>query len=160
MIDIPESDKVRFLYDTEAIKQLKHKYWRCNDLKLMDEMTECFTEDAVADYGPGIYLEGRETIIGFLRENIARTDVISIHQGYNPEINITSDTTATGRWPMFNYMHYRSSETVVKIWATYEDEYIKENGGWRIRKTKVDYTLTETTSSSRGLPGVTSGSDS
>ncbi len=38
----------------EGIRNVKHKYWRCLDLKLFDEPAECFAEDAVADYGPDI----------------------------------------------------------------------------------------------------------
>ncbi len=37
--------------DIEAIKQLKARCLHSVDNRLWDEMNECFTEDAVADYG-------------------------------------------------------------------------------------------------------------
>ena len=52
--------RVRKLEDIEAIKKLKAKYWRCVDRKLWGEMTEVFTEEATADYGPDIKLRGRQ----------------------------------------------------------------------------------------------------
>lgn len=145
------ADKIEILYDIEAIKKLKHRYWRCNDMKLMDEIGGCFSARAFADYGPGIQLEGREAIVSFLRENMGRKDLISIHQGFNPEIEITGRGSATGRWGFYNYMSYTDAGIVMHIWARYDDEYIKERGVWKIRSTKITYTLTETVS--RSLPG-------
>ena len=38
--------RIQALEDVEAIKRLKHRYWRCLDLKLWDELAGCFAPDA------------------------------------------------------------------------------------------------------------------
>ncbi|MBM3132469.1 MAG: nuclear transport factor 2 family protein [Chloroflexi bacterium] len=151
MAEPTTAEKTRILYDIESIKQLKYRYWRCNDQKLMDEIGDCFTEDATADYASNTKLEGREAIVRFLRENVGRKDLISIHQGFNPEIEITGKTTARGQWRFFNYMNYAEARMVMNIWATYEDEYVKQAGEWKIRTTRITYTLSETTTTSRSI---------
>jgi len=152
------AEKAEVLYAIEEIKQLKHRYWRCNDRKLMDEIGSCFAADAFADYGPGIQLQGREAIVRFLRENMGRKDLISIHQGFNPEIEITGKGSARGRWGFYNYMNYTDAGIVMHIWATYEDTYIREETGWKIQTTRITYIVTETIS--RSLPRASEGGQS
>ncbi len=147
MAELTDPEKIRILYDMEEIKKVKRKYWWCVDEKRMDDLADCFAEDATADYAMGIYLEGREAIIEFLKENVAREElgVISVHQGYNPEIEITGETTAKARWGMFNYMSFGQAKTVIKSWQYYNDEYVKTDGEWKIKTTKITYITTETT---------------
>src|SRR4051794_33746924 len=38
------------LVELELIKRLKYRYIRCLDLKLFDEVGECFVDDATASY--------------------------------------------------------------------------------------------------------------
>ena len=85
--------QIRVLVDIEAIKKLKAKYWRCIDKKLWDELEDCFVEDAVADYGKNLNFQGRKAIIQFLKDNLGSDSVITVHQGHNPEIEITSDNS-------------------------------------------------------------------
>ena len=100
MADLSDLEKrIRIMEDIEAIKKLKAKYFRCVDKKLWDEMEEVWVEDAVADYGMGIeLLQGIKAIMEFLKKNLGGDSMISVHQGHNPEIEITSDTTARGVW--------------------------------------------------------------
>ena len=64
--------RIKTLEDIEAIKRLKCKYWRCLDRKLWNELAECFTEDAVADYGPRRKCQGRKAIIQFLKQSLGQ----------------------------------------------------------------------------------------
>jgi hypothetical protein len=73
--------RIRVLEDIEAIKKMKSKYLRCNDKKLWDEIGVCFTEDAVADYGPKTKLQGREAIVQYLKGSLGQDSVIRVHQG-------------------------------------------------------------------------------
>jgi len=131
--------RVRVLEDTEAIKRLKYKYFRCIDKGLWDEIGDCFAEDAVADYIPGLPLQGRAAIATFFKENIAPAYAMRVHQGHNPEIELTSETTATGHWELDNFMVTAKTNTGIWIGAFYEDQYVKEMGEWRIQRTKVDF---------------------
>ena len=61
------------LVDLELIKRLKYKYLRCLDQKLWDEIADCFTPDAVAEYSAGAYShEGRDAIVAFLKRKWAK----------------------------------------------------------------------------------------
>ena len=131
--------RIRVLEDIEAIKRLKYKYFRCIDKGLWDEIGDCFAEDGVADYIPGMPLEGRAAIAKFFTDSIAPAYSMCVHQGHNPEIEVTSDTTATGHWELDNFMVTAKTNTGLWIGAFYEDEYVKEKGEWKINKTKVDF---------------------
>ena len=130
--------RIRALEDLEAIKRLKYKYFYCIDKGLWDEIGDCFAEDAVADYGRDMLLQGRAVISKFFKEQIGPAYSMCVHQGHNPEIDLTSDTTAKGLWELDNFM---VTATNVGFWiaAFYEDEYAKERGNWKIKKTKVVY---------------------
>jgi len=146
MADLSELEKrIRVMEDIEAIKKLKAKYFRCVDKKLWEEMETVLTEDAVADYGMGIeLLQGRQAIIEFLKKNLARDSMISVHQGHNPEIEITSDTTARGVWVLNDRLIIQTIATL-NGWRYYEDEYVKVNGEWKKKSTKITNILEEWT---------------
>jgi len=146
MTDLSELEKrIRVIEDIEAIKKLKAKYFRCVDKKLWEEMETVLTEDAVADYGMGIeLLQGRKAIMEFLKKNLARDSMISVHQGHNPEIEITSDTTARGVWVLNDRLIIQTIATL-NGWRYYEDEYVKVNGEWKKKSTKITNILEEWT---------------
>jgi bile-acid 7alpha-dehydratase len=146
MADLSDLEKrIRIMEDIEAIKKLKAKYFRCVDKKLWEEMETVLTEDAVADYGMGIeLLQGRKEIIEFLKKNLDRDSMISVHQGHNPEIEITSDTTARGVWVLNDRLIIQTIATL-NGWRYYEDEYVKVNGEWKKKSTKIANILEEWT---------------
>src|SRR5689334_19372132 len=89
------------LQEIEAIKRLKYKYFRCLDLKLWDEMKECFVEDATAAYSGGKFsFSGREQILKFLVDALNHPTVLTAHHGHHPEIEITGSSSAIGVWAM------------------------------------------------------------
>jgi len=116
---------------------VKYKYFYCIDRGLWDEIGDCFAEDGLADYGPDVTIQGRAAITEFFKERIGPGYTMCVHQGHNPEIDITSDTTATGVWELDNFMV--AAETSMGIWiaAFYEDEYVKQKGEWKIKNTRV-----------------------
>ena len=146
MADLLELEKrIRVMEDIEAIKKLKAKYFRCVDKKLWDEMEEVWVEDAVANYGMGIeLLQGIKAIIEFLKKNLGRDSMISVHQGHNPEIEITSDTTDRGVWVLNDRLIIQTIATL-NGWRYYEDEYVKVNGEWKKKSTKITNILEEWT---------------
>jgi len=124
------------LQEIEAIKRLKYVYLRCLDEKRWAEMAECFTADATAAYGDGQYsFAGRDAIMQFLRDALGGTNMITSHRVQQPEIDLTSATTATGTWALDDTVIETSSNTVIRGAAFYHDEYVKLGDQWKIKAT-------------------------
>ena len=124
------------LVEIELIKRLKYKYMRCLDQKLWDEMATCFTEDAVAAYSGGKYrYEGREAILEFLTTSMGAETFLSAHRVHQPEIDLTSPTTAVGTWAMDDVVVMTDWNLTIRGAAFYEDRYEKVDGEWKIAST-------------------------
>ncbi len=128
--------RVAVTEDIEAIKRLKHKYFRCLDSKLWDEMAECFVPDATTSYTDGKYsFKGIEAIMDFLKKSLGSDNVLSMHQGHQPEIDITSDTTAKGIWASEAGLVILDRNAATREVNFYHDEYVKVGGQWKIKHT-------------------------
>jgi len=123
------------LEDIEAIRKLKAKYCRCNDMKQWDEIGDCFAEDAILEPAPDIRVEGREEIVKFLEENLDST--IVVHQVHQAEIEITGESTAKAIWGEYAEVTYSEVQSSV-AYGFYNEEYIKEGGCWRIKYERID----------------------
>jgi uncharacterized protein (TIGR02246 family) len=124
------------LQELEAIKRLKYRYLRCLDLKLWEEMADCFTEDATSAYGDGKYaFAGRDEILAFLVKALGPHHMVTAHRVHHPEIEIRSDGTASGRWALDDVVIDTRSQFTIRGAAIYDDEYAKGDGRWRIRST-------------------------
>jgi bile-acid 7alpha-dehydratase len=135
-------ERITALEDIEAIKNLKHKYFRCLDRRLWDEIGDCFTVDAYGDYNKKI-LNGREALASSFKDGIAPNYKVLVHQGHNPEIALVSKTKATGYWELESFLT-ANNDTGLQIVAIYEDEYQKQSGKWRMSKTIVTYVFKKT----------------
>ena len=127
---------VNDLVEIEAIKRVKYRYMRTLDQKLWDEMATCFTDDAVAAYSGGKYrYEGREAILEFLTTSMGAETFLSAHRVHQPEIDLTSPTTATGTWAMDDVVVMTDWNLTIRGAAFYEDRYEKVDGEWKIAST-------------------------
>jgi len=124
------------LVEIESIKQLKYRYIRCLDLKLFDEVGDCFVADATASYGGGAYsFDGRDAIVDFLRRSMGSTTMLTSHKVHQPEIELTGPDTATGTWALDDTVLLTDMNLTVRGAAYYSDDYVKVDGGWRLRHT-------------------------
>jgi hypothetical protein len=132
------------LVEHEALKRLKYKYLRCLDQKLWDEMVECFTPDAVAAYSGGKYsYEGRDAILAFLKKSMGAETFLSSHRCHHPEIELTGPDTATAVWALEDVVIEEKWGITIRGAAFYRDEYVKQGGEWRIRRTGYKRTYEE-----------------
>ncbi len=123
------------LREIEAIRRLKYKYMRCLDLKRWDEMRDCFTEGATAAYSGGKYsFQGRDEIIAFFRDSMG-PEMITSHHVHHPEIELLSETRATGTWALEDTVIHTTQDFTLRGAAFYRDEYAKEGGHWKIAHT-------------------------
>jgi uncharacterized protein (TIGR02246 family) len=127
-------DQDRF-EDYEAIKKLKARYFRLLDTKQWTEFGELFAEDAFfVDPETGQpTARGRQAIVEVVRSFLK--EAITVHYGHMPEIELTSPTTAAAIWAMFDL-----AEDGNRSWQDYghyEDTYVKLDGEWKIRSSKL-----------------------
>jgi len=132
------------LQEIEAIKQLKYKYMRCIDEKRWDELAECFAENATVSYSGDKYaFAGRDAIMKFLVDSMNRDSFLSSHRVGHPEIEVTSETTATGIWALQDTVIDTQFEITLRGAAFYRDEYVKIGGQWKIQSTGYERTFEE-----------------
>lgn len=142
------------LHELEAIKRLKYKYLRCLDQKNWPELAECFTEDAVSSYSGGKYaFDGRDAIMEFLEKSMGSPSFLSSHRVHHPEIEFQSETSATGVWALEDTVIETQAGITIRGAAFYEDEYVKQDGAWKIRSTGYKRTYEEI-QSRKDVPGL------
>jgi hypothetical protein len=122
--------------ELEAIRRLKYAYFRTLDLKQFDQLGMLLTEDATAAYEDAeTSLAGREAIVTWLTEALGGPEIVTEHHGHHPEIDFTSETTATGSWYLQDRVIVPSADLEIGGTAFYSDRYTKTEGGWRIAHT-------------------------
>ncbi len=148
---------IQRLMDIEAIKKLKHAYFRCVDTANMTEMAEVLHADIAVHYQGGSYewkLQGREEVLGALAESF-HSQAIGQHNGHMPEIQMLSETEATGIWYLHDNMWTLNHNHYTQGTALYWDRYVKEGGQWTIIETNYER-LYEISQQIDGLPGLAS----
>jgi hypothetical protein len=122
--------------ELEAIRRLKYAYFRTLDLKEFDQLGLLLTEDATAAYEDGkTTLAGRAAIVAWLTEALGGPEIVTEHHGHHPEIDFTSDTTATGCWYLQDRVIVPSADLEIGGTVFYSDRYTKTDAGWRITDT-------------------------
>jgi ketosteroid isomerase-like protein len=130
--------------DIESIKQLKARYFRTMDTKDWDGMRRVFADDVVVDTvaSGGNVVTGADDFMAFLREALA--DVITVHHGHTPEIDLTSTTTATGIWAMEDMLRWPGGMDM-HGYGHYHETYEKVAGSWLIKTTTLTRLRVDTT---------------
>jgi hypothetical protein len=145
MADLAELEaRIRVLESIEEIKKLKAKYFRCLDKKLWSELEDVFAENAIGEGPYGGPFKGNKAIVQFISKNLGSDSVITAHGGHNPEIEITSDTTAKAIWALEDYVSFGRNRKFIG-YGHYEDEYIKEKGEWKIKRQRLTRIIEEWT---------------
>jgi len=139
-------DDAERLMAIEDIKQLKARYFRCMDTKDWEGFAAQFTTEAVMDVsgemgGDGTGDEGitrgNRAIAEFVRSAI--DDVVTVHHGHMPEIDVTSPTTANGIWAMEDMLRWPDGAPLREMhgYGHYHERYEKHDGEWRIASTRL-----------------------
>lgn len=140
--------------DVEEIKKLKARYFRGLDSKDWDLYASVFAEDVHVDLSRsgGPEYRGRKDFVAYAR---GLKLVQSVHHGHMPEIELTSETTATGIWSMedFNFWEDGSQN---HGYGHYLETYEKTDGQWRIKTMKLSYLRIER---SFGSPPMLAGAE-
>ena len=129
--------------DIEAIKNLKARYYRSMDTKQWDGWRKVFAEDGSIDCTEeapqnGVIV-GREECIAFVSGQLE--GVTTCHHGHMPEIELTSDTAATGIWAMEDHLWVSEGNPLpyrsLHGYGHYHETYEKVDGAWYIKTLKL-----------------------
>ena len=85
----------------------------------------------------GRQMQGREQIL----ESIARSfnaNNVGCHTGHHPEIEVLTETTATGIWYLTDIFINLVEKTRTTGSALYRDRYVKQGGQWRISESTYE----------------------
>ncbi|MDB4543019.1 nuclear transport factor 2 family protein [bacterium] len=131
---------IQRLMDIEAIKQLKHAYFRCIDTANMDELGTLFHEDVTVHFKGGTYewtMQGRQEYLNNIGMSFSRESV-GHHNGHQPEIQVLSATEATAIWYLADNMWILNHNAKTYGTAIYWDRYLKVDGRWLIKDTRYE----------------------
>lgn len=131
---------IQRLMDIEAIKQVKHAYFRCIDTANIEELATLFHDDVFVHFIGGSYewkLNGKQEYLESLT-NAFNNCSIGHHNGHHPEIQILSETEATAIWYLADNMWNLNHHSFTTGTALYWDRYLKVNGRWLIKETKYE----------------------
>lgn len=137
----------------QKIRACKAKYWHYMDMKRWEDLRGIFAQDAIADFrgerdlkpgeridklppvdeaiaaGDPAAFKGRDLIIDNLYAGLLH-EWMTFHMGGEPIIEITGPDSATGMWPLFDYISNRGK--TLKGYGHYFDRYRLEDGIWKI----------------------------
>ncbi len=122
--------------EVEAIRRLKARYFRTMDTKDWDGMRQVFTDDVVIDTseaGGGV-VHGADEFMTFLTGTLDGT--VTVHQGHMPEIDLTSETIATGIWALNDIVIWPNGMRL-DGYGHYHETYEKGPDGWRIKSSRL-----------------------
>jgi uncharacterized protein (TIGR02246 family) len=140
------------LVEIEAIKAVKYRYVRAVDTRDWELLAGVLTEDATAAYASGkLSYDGRDAIVGFLRDSMPPAEMLTSHRVHQPEIEVTSPTTATGTWGLDDVVIFPNGNLALRGAAFYFDQYRKVDGEWKISHTGYQRLYEETS----GREGIT-----
>lgn len=136
-------DQIRTIQDIEEIKKLQRAYGYYLENWMTDEVADLFADgpDTVLLVHAGEF-RGKEGVKRYFRprnEKRVRRIPGFFHQvmQLSPIIDVAPDgKTAKGRWYGFGANASPVKDGVFQGWmdGVYENEYIKENGKWKIKK--------------------------
>jgi len=131
---------IQRLMDIEAIKQLKHAYFRCIDTANLEELANLLHDEVEVDFRGGTYrwkMSGKQEYLKNVGATFSKQS-IGQHQGHHPEIQILSETEATGIWYLEDNIWVLNHNAHTHGTLLYWDRYVKEHGGWLIRETRYE----------------------
>jgi hypothetical protein len=143
----------------EDIRQLKAKYWRGVDNADGALVRSILAEDCVLDYmgcctdpASGVdhmpqmnmVMRGRES---WQTGNLEEPRLVTVHQGHQSEIEVTSETTAHGVWSFTDRFFMPPGSPFDRLvgYGYYQDTYEKAGGTWLLKTTRITRLWVETT---------------
>jgi len=134
------------IHDTNDLKRLQRAYGYYLDEALWDELTDLFTEDATVEYGRDGLYRGKDRIreyfhyLGGGQSGLGHGQ-LNEHFQLMPVITLSDDgMSAKGRWRVV-ILSGNFGESAAWGEGPYENEYVKQDGVWKISKVRWYQTI-------------------
>jgi hypothetical protein len=144
-------DKIEQVLATDAITQLKARYFRGVDTCDGDLVRAILAEDCVLDYrgcctdpvtkrdfipAMNVVLRGR---VSWRSDGMSRLGIVSVHQGHNFELDFTSDITAKGIWSMTDRLYFPPGGefSIMTGYGHYHETYERTGPSWVLKTTHI-----------------------
>ena len=135
--------RIRKLEDADAIRALKSRYFFSCDRKDPKAVRACFVDGKmVIDYGAVGSFDNADAMVKIFTDVGCHPHMVEMHHGANPQIEVLDETHAKGKWSLHYFLINTQTKTLTQLGGEYEDEYLKQNGVWKIAKTKFICTST------------------
>ena len=130
----------------EEIHQLKSRYFRFMDTKDWAGLETIFTADCVFDMrseardksrAAEALVVGATAIAAAMRHAVQ--DLVTVHHGHMPEIEVTSPTTAKGIWAMEDVLRWPEGAPMKTLqgYGHYHETYERVDGRWLIKSLRL-----------------------
>jgi len=143
--------------DRNALLDLKARYFRYVDTKDWGLFAPLFAADATLrpiDDLPGFSFDGAVGV----RYGVSRAmnDVVSMHHGFTPELEMVSPDEANGIWPMEDRLWFGADSAapglIVHDFGHYHGRYTRIEGHRRFRSVELHRLRVETRNANPALP--------
>ncbi|HEY3698951.1 MAG TPA: nuclear transport factor 2 family protein [Spongiibacteraceae bacterium] len=146
------SNNIESLLAREAIRELKHRYFRALDTRDFDLLATCLTADIVIDYGPAGSYANRDNFMQMVCD-FARTDTQrGLHFGLNCEIELLNSTEAIVQW----VTHFVAFDPIVNRTleqsGVYRDLCRKQAEHWLIATSRYELWFHKSNSMGQSTP--------
>jgi ketosteroid isomerase-like protein len=130
-------ERVRAIEDRTAILAMLHQYCAMVDRLDAHAIAQCFTEDCVLDFGPGLGGEqqGRALVEHILATGLRRYAATSHHLS-NATITLAGDR-ATGVSHVLAWHRMADGKPDVWLFGQYHDRFVREPDRWRIAERRL-----------------------
>ncbi|RQR60098.1 nuclear transport factor 2 family protein [Burkholderia sp. Bp9126] len=130
-------DTTRTLHEFEQIRQLKYRYFRAVDTHDWALLAQCLTADCRVRLQGGKYAyDGRDAFVSGLRALIGKSTFLTMHHGHHPELALVAPDRARGTWFLEDHAINLDENWLLHGTAFYDDDYLKQDGVWRIDATR------------------------
>ena len=128
-------ERLAALEDIRAIEVLKWQYLRACDRKQPDKVRACFADDAVIQYEGFPLFSDPDAFVATFREWGCRPNIIDMHHGQNPVVELTGADRAHGFFDLYFFQIDTDTKRHTQLAVSYEDEFVRKDGRWLIART-------------------------
>lgn len=126
--------RVAALEDIQAITVLKWRYLRACDRKQPEVVRDCFVPEAVIDFEGFPLFSDRDSFVEIYRKFGCRPNIVDMHHGQNPIIELTGPDTARGALDCYFFQIDTETRRHTQLSVGYDDEYVRRDGRWWIAR--------------------------